>query len=254
MPITLEEVRRRILIAMFSDDQLMQTLVLKGGNALALVHDVGQRTSLDMDFSIPEQFRDLRDAGSRILNALRREFREVGYVMFDEVFSPKPSELREGQPEWWGGYFVEFKLIEVPLHNRFASDAAALRRNAAVLGPQQRRKYTIDISKHEYCASKVSKEIDDYTIYVYSLEMIAIEKFRAICQQMPEYEIKGNRGSARARDFYDIHEIVGQGVNLTAPQNLELFKHIFAAKHVPLSLLGEIRRYKAFHEPDWAAV
>jgi predicted nucleotidyltransferase component of viral defense system len=36
MAISLEEVRRRILIAMFSDDELMDELVLKGGNALAL--------------------------------------------------------------------------------------------------------------------------------------------------------------------------------------------------------------------------
>jgi predicted nucleotidyltransferase component of viral defense system len=37
MAIALDEVRRRILIALFSDDELMDTLVLKGGNALALV-------------------------------------------------------------------------------------------------------------------------------------------------------------------------------------------------------------------------
>jgi hypothetical protein len=43
MAISLEEVRRRILIALFSDDELMDILVLKGGNALALVHKVGLR-------------------------------------------------------------------------------------------------------------------------------------------------------------------------------------------------------------------
>ena len=47
-------------------------------------------------------------------------------------------------------------------------------------------------------------ELDDYTIYVYSPTMIAIEKLRAICQQMPEYALQ-RRPSARARDFYDIY-------------------------------------------------
>ena len=37
--------------------------------------------------------------------------------------------------------------------------------------------------------------------------MIAIEKLRATCQQMPEYGIRG-AATQRARDFYDIHLIV----------------------------------------------
>jgi len=49
MTISIEEVRRRILIALYSDDELMDALVLKGGNALALIYKVGSRASLDMD-------------------------------------------------------------------------------------------------------------------------------------------------------------------------------------------------------------
>ncbi len=47
MAIDLDEVRRLILIALFSDDELMEALVFKGGNALALIHKVGSRASLD---------------------------------------------------------------------------------------------------------------------------------------------------------------------------------------------------------------
>jgi predicted nucleotidyltransferase component of viral defense system len=254
MPITLDEVRRRILIAMVSDDQLMNTLVLKGGNALALVHAVGKRASLDMDFSIATQFPDLADAKARIFRSLRREFAEVGYVLIDEEFVPKPTELRADQPEWWGGYFIEFKLVARDIYNSHSDNLDTLRRQAAVLGPGQRRKYTIDISKNEYCASKIKKTIDDYVIYVYSLEMIAIEKLRAICQQMPQYATTRTK-TPRARDFYDIHEITRQpGVDLNTPGNREIFRHIFAAKHVPLELLGEIHKYKGYHEPDWPAV
>jgi hypothetical protein len=84
--------------------------------------------------------------------------------------------------------------------------------------------------------------------------MIAIEKLRAICQQMPEYTLQ-RRPSARARDFYDIHLIVSLiGMNLNSSENLELVRHIFAAKEVPLRLLGRIKEQKEFHRPDWDSV
>jgi predicted nucleotidyltransferase component of viral defense system len=254
MAITLIEVRRRILIAMVSDDELMNTLVLKGGNALALVHDIGHRASLDMDFSIASHFPDLAEAKDRIFTSLRREFKSIGYAVFDDVFVPKPSVPGVGQPEWWGGYFVEFKLAELGVYEQYKDDLENLRRRAAVLGPQQRRKYTIDISKNEYCATKVRREFDDLTMYVYSPEMIAIEKLRAICQQMPEYPMTTYK-TPRARDFYDIYEIVHEAsVDLMSVENQELFAHIFDAKQVPLKLLGEISRFRDFHEPDWPAV
>jgi predicted nucleotidyltransferase component of viral defense system len=81
MAISLEEVRRRILIALFSDDELMNTLVLKGGNALALVYKVGSRASLDMDFSIQSAFSDVEKTGERIFEVLKREFGVIGYTL-----------------------------------------------------------------------------------------------------------------------------------------------------------------------------
>jgi hypothetical protein len=97
-------------------------------------------------------------------------------------------------------------------------------------------------------------ELDDYTVFVYSPTMIAIEKLRAICQQMPEYMLQ-RRPSARARDFYDIHLIVTKTkINLSSPENLELVRHIFSAKDVPLGLLGRIKDQKEFHRPDWDSV
>lgn len=99
MAISLEEVRRRILIALFSDDELMNDLVLKGGNALALVYKVGSRASVDMDFSIRDAFSDLDRTGTRIFDTLKREFRSIGYVVFDEKFEIKPSEPVGDQAE-----------------------------------------------------------------------------------------------------------------------------------------------------------
>jgi hypothetical protein len=84
-----------------------------------------------------------------------------------------------------------------------------------------------------------------------SPEMIAIEKLRAICQQMPEYPLN-RTASPRARDFYDIHLVVRKtGVNLASPENLEIAREIFAAKDVPLSLLAKILAQREFHRADW---
>jgi predicted nucleotidyltransferase component of viral defense system len=254
MEISLEEVRRRILIAMFSDDQLMDALVLKGGNALTLIYQIGERSSVDMDFSMAERFFNLEDARRRIFGALHREFRSVGYVVFDEAFMAKPALPGAHQPQWWGGYLVEFKLAERLVFEKHRDDRDALRRFAAVLGPQQRRKYSIDISKHEFCGAKIKTKVDDYTIYVYSPEMIVIEKLRAVCQQMADYTVTRNK-TPRARDFYDIYQVVKErGVDIGAKDNLNLFGDIFGAKQVPLKLLSQIRDCREFHELDWPAV
>jgi hypothetical protein len=177
----------------------------------------------------------------------------IGYVVFDEKFQVKPS-VRTGQPEWWGGYLVEFKLAEQKLYDQLRNDIDALRRRAEVVGPQQLRTYTIDISHHEFCEGKVKREIDDYTIYVYSLEMIAAEKFRAICQQMPEYTVFRTK-RPRARDFYDIQQIIKtNGIDMTTDGNRFITAAVFDAKQVPLSLLGEIHKYRDYHAQDWPSV
>jgi predicted nucleotidyltransferase component of viral defense system len=253
MAISLEEVRRRILIALFSDDELMDALVLKGGNALALIYKVGSRASVDMDFSIQSAFSDVERTGERIFQGLKREFGLIGYVVFDEKFEVKPSKRNPQQPDWWGGYIVEFKLAERALYDELRDDIEGLRRRSEELGPLHKRKYTIDISQNEFCEGKVEREIDDYMIYVYSLEMIAAEKLRAICQQMPEYEF-GNK-TPRARDFYDIRQIVSQnGIELTTEENLKMLSAIFAAKQVPLESLDEIYKYREYHALDWPSV
>jgi predicted nucleotidyltransferase component of viral defense system len=254
MAISLDEVRRRILIALFSDDELMDALVLKGGNALALVYKVGSRASLDMDFSIQAPFSDLDKTGAQIFGTLRREFGSIGYVIFDEKFEIKPSQRACDQPEWWGGYVAEFKLVERALYEELRDDIEALRRRAEELGPLHKRTYTIDISHHEFCEGKVQREVDDYIIYVYSLEMIAAEKLRAICQQMPQSTLRRTT-TPRARDFYDVHQIVAeQSIDLTTKENLSMLSAIFAAKQVPLHLLGEIHKYRDFHALDWPSV
>src|SRR5512146_1421142 len=55
----LSDIRRLVIVAMFSDDVLFGRLVLKGGNAISLVYGYGTRGSLDVDFSIDGDFDDL---------------------------------------------------------------------------------------------------------------------------------------------------------------------------------------------------
>jgi hypothetical protein len=105
------DIRRTAIVAMFSDDVLMEQLVLKGGNALDLVHGVTGRGSLDIDFSIEGDFDNLAEVEARCFRALRDRFDSVGLLVFDEKFLRKPSVHRAGQGERWGGYRIEFKLL-----------------------------------------------------------------------------------------------------------------------------------------------
>lgn len=230
---------------MFSDDLLYEKLVLKGGNALRLVHHIGQRESLDVDFSLEDDFEDLDDVRQRVFRVLRDRFDSAGYVVFDERFEPRPPIARR-----WGGYEAEFKIIERKTYLALGS-LDAIRRQANTTGPYQQRTFRVQISKYEFCAGKTETTLDDYSIYVYTPAMIATEKIRAICQQSEAYEVRRNP-TPRARDFYDIHSVVTErGLDLSAPETLELCRHIFAAKEVPLSLIGRIHESRAFHSPDW---
>jgi predicted nucleotidyltransferase component of viral defense system len=251
---TLADVRRFAIIAMFSDDTLMEQLVLKGGNALALIYGLGARTSLDVDLSIDGDFENLEDTRLRIFRSLRSRFETEGYVVFDEKFEPRPVTEGISQDKKWGGYIVEFKLIQQEKYQELQNDVDAVRRNALVTGPLERRIFRIEFSKHEFCEGKTEAQLDDYTVYVYTPEMIVIEKLRAICQQMPEYKARIKK-TARARDFYDIHVLVTQShVDLSSPNNLELVRNVFLAKDVPVDLIQRIPETKEQHRPDWPSV
>ncbi len=248
------EIRRIAITAIFSDDFLFDRVVLKGGNALSLVLGLSKRTSLDLDFSIENDFDDLDGIRNRIQNALESRFLASGFIVFDFRFDSKPSVLKAGQSPRWGGYMASFKVIEKGKYEELKGNPDARRRDSLVIGPESQRVFTIDLSKYEYVYGKLEMELDDYVIYVYSPTMIAIEKLRAICQQMPEYKLQ-LRPSARARDFYDIHLVVSlTRMNLNSAENLELVRHIFAAKEVPLWLMGRIKGQKEFHRPDWDSV
>ncbi len=250
-----EEVRILTITALFSDDIFFDQLVLKGGNAMSLVHRIGDRFSLDVDFSLEDDFQDIEETRQRMEHALVRRFETVQLKPFDIKLVPKPSVMRDEIKSWWGGYELQFKLINQALHRSYGSDRVRLGREAVVIGPDQKRIFTVDFSKHEYTQGKVRAELDAYTIYVYPPAMIALEKVRAICQQTEYYAPTGNTKRARARDFLDIYNIVTTaGFTFDSPESRELVRLIFDAKEVPLFILGNLDEQRDFHRADWPNV
>ena len=255
----IELIKRLAIISMFSDDDLMDLLVLKGGNALDIVHNIALRSSKDVDFSIENEFsqKDEPIIEEKIRKILKETFSTEGFEVFDIKLEERPLRVSKEMAKFWGGYQIKFKIIESEKYKALKEDRDALRRNATVTGPQNKRIFTIDISKFEYCKNKEEYDLDGYTIYVYTPQMILFEKIRAICQQMPEYgEIVVNPSqSARARDFFDIYTIFENfKIDLKSKESIEILKNIFRSKRVPLSFIRKIENYREFHRPDFASV
>jgi hypothetical protein len=245
----LDVIRCAIIAALFSDDELYDHLVLKGGNALRLIYKLQERTSLDIDFSLDTDLGDLDATRQRLTWVLRDRLDSVGYLPLDERLEERPAD----PATLWGGYLLTFKVIAKAEHARFAGDLEALRRNAVSFGALQRRNWHVEISKYEYCKGKILSEIDFQSIFVYSPEMLAIEKLRALCQQLPSYPHRAHP-TARARDFYDIHALVTRIPLRLESTDPEQARAIFKAKSVPISLLRQLNQTRPFHAPDWPSV
>ena len=145
-----------ILKALFGDDWLFDHLVLKGGNALSLVYNVGGRSSLDLDFSIEGDFEDSTQVSNRMAGSLSATFEEAGIRVFDFRLEPKP---KFGETGTWGGYVAEFKLIPVGLASRLDFRTDNMRRQALTIDPgSQRRRHRVEISKFEYVGVKGGSE------------------------------------------------------------------------------------------------
>ncbi len=251
----LELIKRVAIVAMFADDELMDLLVLKGGNAMDIIHQAHSRASVDLDFSM-ENDLDYQTVQPRIERSIRSTFEQHQYYAFDVKMTARPGKMPEDIASFWGGYLVEFKLIAQRRAEELNFDLETMRREAIRLG--EGSKFTIDISRYEYTADKKEYELDGYVIYAYPPEMIVCEKLRAICQQMPEYApiIQRNGiGKERARDFLDIEVLVKMfQIELSSERMKYMLEQMFSAKHVPLALLGNIAAMRDFHAQGYEAV
>jgi len=258
----LERIKTLGIVAMFSDDDLMERLVLKGGNALDIIYRISTRASMDLDFAIDGDFDDFDSLRDKITRVLHSTYRAAGFVVFDVRVTSVPPHLSDEMKSFWGGYNVEFKIIEESKYKEFKGDVDSLRKRALEVGKVKdpgkspSRKFSIQLSRHEYCEQKKPHVLEEYTIYVYSPMMLVCEKLRAVCQQMPEYaRIVGSHRSARARDFVDIHTAAEAcAINFSSDECAQVLREVFRAKRVPLRLLGDVHRYREYHREDFLAV
>lgn len=256
----IEKIKKLAIVALVSDDYLMEQLVFKGGNAIDLVYQISGRASMDLDFSMPTDFKedDLEDIKSTIEGLLVRTYKEEGLVPFDIRITRKPEKVGNiDEMEFWGGYVIEFKIIPNSVYEQYSKNIVDLRKQSTAIGPSDRKILKIEISKFECCAGKEAKEIDGYTVYVYSTDMIVIEKIRAICQQHPQYRtiVKSHAPSARARDFFDIYTITQTfPIDFTKKRTKGLLRACFESKKVPFSLIHKVASQREFHSKDYPSL
>lgn len=249
----IDSIKRLTLKALMSDDILMQGLVLKGGNALQLAYDLTNRGSIDIDFSIENEFseKDFFRLENQFDYLLNTTFNEKGIKVYDIKFILKP---KSGSIKEWKGYLLQFKLIKIDDFNRFKNDINAIRRNSIKVNDNNSTIYTVDISAYEYVESSSKKEIEGIILRVYTPEMILFEKIRALCQTMILYKniVKSARQKKRARDIYDIYLITQSFTRLNLDP--ELLKNIFEAKKVPLNFLKNFEELREQNRDDWNSV
>lgn len=252
----LDRIKRLVIIAMFSDDDLMERFVLKGGNLVDIVYGVSVRSSVDIDLSMDGEFAELEVVREKVATSLAATFGEAGYVAFDVKLEDVLPHVSEDLRAFWGGYRIQFKIIERERYEELKDNMDALRRNAASVGKRASTVFKVDISKHEYCSGKKPHLLEGYTIYAYTPEMLVCEKLRAICQQMPEYvALVHSHPSARARDFVDIHTVTEHfSIDFTSGSFLDLLRAVFDVKRVPLALICSIGEFREYHRHDFAAV
>jgi predicted nucleotidyltransferase component of viral defense system len=250
--------KREVILALFADNTLMQQLVLKGGNLLDVVYGISTRPSRDIDFSICGEIEDLRGFTDTIQRALVKWFEAKGYVVFDVHLREEPPHLSDDFRDFWGGYKVDFKIIDAETHEKLAGNLTELRKYAMTVVDAQGKKFPIEISKYEYIDEKVREIVDDLTVYAYSAQMLVAEKLRAICQQMPPYvTVLRKHAAPRGRDFLDIHTVAEYfRLDFGSSAFRVTLEKVFQAKRVDLTLLAQIAHAatREFHRPDFVSV
>jgi len=255
----LEKIKRLTITALVSDDLLMGMLVLKGGNALNIGYDISDRGSIDIDFSIESDFTDQEKIRIRrqVESILNKQFNPEGFVVFEVKFRDRPKIIDDSVKDFWGGYLLEFKISNTEKYDKFSDNIEDLRRNAIQIGRNNSTKFTVDISKYEFIGLKRPIDIEGAVVYIYSPEMIAIEKLRAICQQVSAYKeiVKHMTPKSRARDFYDIFNLMQHfSIDFRSKENIALARDIFKAKKVPLKFILQINEQRELHSGNWDSV
>ena len=54
------KIRKLIIMGIFNDDVVLEHFALKGGNALAIGHNINERASMDIDISMKDDINSLK--------------------------------------------------------------------------------------------------------------------------------------------------------------------------------------------------
>ena len=256
---TPDEMRNTILKAIYSDSDLKETLVLKGGNALKL-YNITDRSSQDLDFSIKESIRyEKENEGKKLQDLISDAFQQVGFLVVGFEFIEKPKKRNKDLPPFWGGYKISFAIVDTEKYqDKIDLQDPDKMKELSKYGENlenNSKKIEIDLSYDEYVADKKSYDLDGTTIYLYSPLMLVYEKIRASCQQLEDYKLVGNK--TRARDLYDIYKILTntRQTNLREAVldqcNFYILENIFKAKDVPLELMLKLDSKKSDLAEDY---
>ncbi len=250
-----EDIRDTVLTSIFGNDYLYDKLTLKGGNALAL-QGVNARASQDLDFSVPHGIDlDQRTYEPIFKDSLSNGFNAKGYKVINFIFTPKPSKknkyvqkqnsLNNSSNVIWGGYHIRFGIIEHNLYNKLLQSKTKNMGAHAETIAGDKKSIEIDISKDEYTKNREKKDLNGFTIYIYTPLMIVYEKVRASCQQLPEYKVNGPK--ERSRDLFDIYELTSTNSGLleqvTNQNNIDILIQMFTIKMVDFELLTKLDSY-----------
>src|SRR5690606_35529196 len=108
----INQIKEIRISSLVRDDHFMESLVLKGGNAISMGYGLSERASYDLDFSMEHDFvEEIRVVETKLKKLLSEGFFENGLVTFDIKLNAKPKILRSEVQESWGGDYLEFKLI-----------------------------------------------------------------------------------------------------------------------------------------------
>lgn len=231
---TIEEVIRETILAIFSAPALRRMLFLKGGAALRLLEHGQPRLSLDIDFSTETTIENPEEFFGEMATALQNNFSKLGLDAIDAKHVRRPKRPKADREEFWGGWEFSFKLSP---HSDGREGPEKRIRQAIIPAGSNSSKIEIQLSEHEYCEIIETIKIDQVEIKLYSPALMVLEKIRAICQQHPSYKFSLNKN--RARDFFDIFTLLKTQRN-DPKFILDLAYHIdavFEAKRVPLTIV-----------------
>lgn len=250
-----DDIRNTIITSIFSNDDLLDILTLKGGNAMKLL-SLTNRQSSDLDFSIAEGKKISKEVeGKEIEKQLNQSFEEIGYKVISFKFSDKPAKRKPLTPPYWGGYQIQFSIISIDKFDTL-NDKQKNNINAYAESIEYgKKKIKIDLSFEEYTEPRIEAQLNEYTIYLYSPLMIVYEKIRASCQQLPEYKLSSKK--TRARDLYDIYTMLTHKEQMDLKEevfnkeNFYIIKKMFELKNVDFSLMLKLETIKEELRTDY---